>query len=398
MPFRCRFLACCLPLLFAALPAWALPQETYIWQRQWSPALAEAAAATAPLLQGWRVLAGEVDGRGQWQPARPDLAALRATGLPLRGVIRISGRKTPDLDQVARRANDILAEWSQAGVALRGLEIDHDAPTAQLPPYATFLHGLRGRLPAGTSLAITALPTWLNDAAALRALLAEADESVLQVHAVQRPGQGLFNGAQAMTWAEAWAKHTNKPWRVALPAYGSRVSFDEAGRLLGIDSERSSMIKAAEARELAAVPQSVVALRDELRAAALPGLAGFLWFRLPLASDQRAWSPATFQAALRGDALRAGLGLRLQPGPAGLPRDLYIVNDGNADAPLPAVLVLAKPCSAIDAVNGYAAEVAGGLVRLRRMDGGLLRAGKARRIGWLRCEIEAKDWRLVTEE
>src|SRR5450830_446618 len=70
----------------------ALPQQAYIWQRQWTPAVAAAMQASEPLLGGWRVLAAELNAQRQWQPAYPDWQALRATSHAVVMVVRLDGQ------------------------------------------------------------------------------------------------------------------------------------------------------------------------------------------------------------------------------------------------------------------------------------------------------------------
>ncbi|WP_430395837.1 DUF3142 domain-containing protein [Ferrovibrio sp.] len=399
MPVLRFALLCLLPLLLAPAAARALQQESYIWQRKWTPELARTASQAAPLLQGWRVLAGEFGWGGYYTAVAPDFAALRAMGRPARPVLRIEGSQLPPVQAVAEQVARILSAWRAAGLEPNGIEIDCDVATARLPFYAAFLRQLRTQLPADTRLAVTALPTWLGDAESLRGLLAEADESVLQVHAVQNPGRGLFDAELARRWAEAWAKHTEKLWFIALPTYGSRVSLDASGNVVGIASERGHLVGGSEVRELAVSPERAAAFRDALYKAPPRGLAGIVWFRLPLAGDQRAWSLRSFHAVLRGEPLQATIVLRLrQKLEVGTDHaDMFLVNEGNADAPLPARLRLQRPCAALDAVNGYRLEQAAGGIVLRRTDDGLLRAGMARPIGWLRCAVEQADW-LVEQE
>jgi hypothetical protein len=68
-----------------------------------------------------------------------------------------------------------------------------------------------------TDLTVTALPTWLASPQ-LASLLAVADASTLQVHAVLDPRLGLFDGERARDWMGQYAAQTRRPWHVALPA------------------------------------------------------------------------------------------------------------------------------------------------------------------------------------
>ncbi|KAG0755400.1 hypothetical protein G6F22_020623 [Rhizopus arrhizus] len=99
--------------------------------------------------------------------------------------------------------------WRHAGITVAGVEIDYDCATSKLPAYRDFLAALKSRLGPDSALSITALPTWLNSPE-LDALLKMADESVLQVHAVLNPTQGLFDAKRA----HACVAHLRQPWRL----------------------------------------------------------------------------------------------------------------------------------------------------------------------------------------
>lgn len=104
-----------------------------------------------------------------------------------------------------------MNEWKEAGIKLAGIEIDFDAPTAKLVEYQQLLRTLRQNLPAELKLSITALPDWLNSPH-LPALLADADISVLQVHTVLSPQQGLFDSKLAKRWSTQYARISPHPF------------------------------------------------------------------------------------------------------------------------------------------------------------------------------------------
>ncbi|MDZ5648515.1 DUF3142 domain-containing protein [Nitrospirillum sp. BR 11828] len=132
----------------AYLPA-PLPNDIYVWQRAWTPALGQAMDLAAPDIAAWRILAAEVSADGQIAPALANdgrLEALRAhlAGRPVILVVRIDGRLSDaDPAPLVAAALAPLDRWHQAGVAVAGLEIDHDCPTSRLPFYARFLTDLR---------------------------------------------------------------------------------------------------------------------------------------------------------------------------------------------------------------------------------------------------------------
>lgn len=363
-----------------------LPQQAYIWQRQWSPAVAAAMQASEQLVGGWRVLAAELTTQRQWKTASPDWQALKTTQHAIVMVVRLDGQ-TESLDAATHaRISDLLARWRQQGVPVAGVEIDYDCPTSQLPAYRNFLAGLRQSLDRDTTLSITALPTWLNSPE-LGKLLAVADESVLQVHAVMNPRQGLFDAERAQAWLKAYAKQTAHPWRVALPSYGTRVSWDDNGRISTVESERPLLASGNAAQELTTSPAVVSAFLAQLDKNPAPGLVGVVWFRLPTEDDVRNWSLPTWQAVLARQPLASAVTVEARANAQAGLHDLTLRNNGNADSALPLIVRIdaASACDAADGINGYALEADAQGKYLRRTRDGLLRAGYQRNIGWAHC-------------
>lgn len=383
--------AAALMLLLLALsacqrPVSDLPNDAYIWQRRWTPALQDALAGGADAVQTWRVLAAEMSAGGRWIDARPDLTALAAAGRPAVLVLRLDGRV--DALNAADTAARIVATsqaWRDSGITLAGVEIDYDCATSKLPAYHEFLMALKSRMERGLRLSITTLPTWLNSAE-LDALLKVPDETVLQVHAVMNPTQGLFDAGRANAWTRAFADRTQRPWRVALPTYGSRVSWDDDGNISAIESERPALMTTTRASELVASPAVMAAFAEGLRQNPPAGLAGLVWFRLPTAADERAWSLATWRAVLMRQPLAPELQVTAQPAAAQNTLDLILSNTGNADATLPFTIRWNGVCRAGDGINGYTLERDGAGWYLRRSHDGLFRAGSLRNIGWIRCD------------
>lgn len=367
-------------------PVSDLPNDAYIWQRRWTPALQDALAAGADAVRTWRVLVAEMSAGGRWIDAQPDLPALAAAGRPAWMVLRLDGRVDAlNVQDTTARITAASRAWRDAGVQWAGVEIDYDCPTSKLPAYREFLAALKNRLESSTALSITTLPTWLNSPE-LDALLKVPDEAVLQVHAVMNPTQGLFNADRASAWIEAFARRTQRPWRVALPTYGSRVSWDDDGNISAIESERPALTPAGRASELVAAPAAMAAFADHIRQDPPAGLSGLVWFRLPTAQDQRAWSLPTWRAVLLRQPLNPVLQVTAQPAAADGTLDLMLSNTGNADTTLPITIRWNGVCRGGDGINGYTLERDGAGGYLRRGPDGLLRAGSSRNIGWIRCE------------
>ncbi|WP_447917717.1 DUF3142 domain-containing protein [Achromobacter aegrifaciens] len=375
-------------LLLAACgkPDADLPGDAYVWQRSWTPPVSQALADNADVVRAWRVLMAEMNPDGRWFAAAPDLAALTAAKRPVVMVLRLDGRADalPAADVLARIAA-ARGAWQNAGVTLAGIEIDYDCPTSKLPAYAAFLEVLKRGLGPDLPLSITALPTWLNGSG-LDALLRIPDEAVLQVHAVLSPEQGLFNAKRASAWLAAFANRTQRPWRVALPTYGSRVSWNDDGSIAAVESERPALLPGDRASELVATPAAMAAFVDEIHRSRPRGLAGIVWFRLPTARDERAWSLTTWRAVLTRQPLLPALSVAARATGGSGAQDLILSNGGNADAALPFTIRWEGACRVADGINGYTLEHDTGGAFLRRSQDGLLRAGGQRNIGWIRCE------------
>ncbi len=385
----CALLLTCL-ILGCARVNLSLEHQAYVWQRVWTPAVIDAVHAAPADFSALRVLVVEMRSDGELQPINPALAALAQTGLPVTAVVRIDGQLAPASSAVLLPIlTSLQQQFRNAGIGLRGIEIDHDCASARLPQYAILLAELRQKLPLELRLSITALPTWLQTRD-LETVLAPVDEAVLQVHAVQNPNRGLFSRTQAATWIAAFAARSNKPFRIALPAYGSRVDWDENGRVVAVTSETSASRAGSEQRELRADPREVAALLQALQRDPPPHLAGIVWFRLPTVDDQRAWRTSTLHAVIAGQPLRADVRAQLSLREAPGLYDVLLENHGNLDADLPAsIRVAASGCQA-DGLNGYVLTDEETLpaekdLRWQLQKSARLAAGQQRIIGWLRC-------------
>jgi hypothetical protein len=353
----------------------------YVWQLAWTPAVRSALARTAPAMARVHVLALEIDPASEAREPTLDVEALRQLVQPIVAVVRIDGRAR-DLALTQERIHDLMQWWREQHIPMQAIEIDFDCATSQLDAYARFLSGLRAQLPAGTQLAITALPAWMASTR-LPELARRADEVVLQVHAVSNPLDGLFDAARAREWIERYARISSTPFKVALPAYGSRVQWDEHGRVVAVVSETRASPGIGMQRELAVEPQVLAAFVHGLARHPVPHLSGIVWFRMPTDADQRAWSVPTFLAVVRAQPLRHAVSARFEPHGAG--GDIVIANAGTLDAPAPRSVRLDADCEAADAVSGYTLQRRAGSLRWERSSAGSMRAGATVHIGWANC-------------
>ena len=364
--------------------------EAYIWQRQWTPAVVAAVSLQQSVFAGWRVLGLQVIG-SQKLVIRPDLAALASSARPVRLVVRIEGARGPlAVPELMAGLSPLVDEWRGAGLDLSGIEIDHDCATAALDDYASWLRELRGAMPRELRLSITALPSWL-DSPALEQVLAAVDDSVLQVHAVQRPDRTLFDAASARVWTLAYAARTAKPFALALPAYGVRVDTDAQGRVRAVDAEADIERSSASGRELRADPREVARLLRDLADDGPEHLSGYLWFRLPVAGDRRGWSATTLASVIAGKALQAHFVVESTINEGGS-LDLQVRNLGTLDAQ-PPLVDLPSHCRLGDALGRYRLQSTKAALQLAPDPDAWLAAGERMDIGWVRCdEALEREW------
>lgn len=340
-------MALILPLGCAAPPR---PQHAYVWQRTWDDAVRAGVAQAAPVFDGLRVNAASVGQDGERLHA-VDPSALGDE--PVIAVVRIEATVAPDPARTGALLDHLAREWRGAGVALTGVEIDHDCPTRALPQYAAALSRIRGALDPSVGLSITALPTWATAPTEAAAVAASVDAVVLQVHTVDRGV--LFDRARAEAAVRAWAPLTDRPLWVAVPAYGMAVG----GRPTRVDPvELAGFVRALDRR-----------------------IAGVVWFRLPVPGDRSTWSLPAIRAAIRGEVPRGAVRVSVSPGPAGA-FDVALVGEGDVWAPAPPRIAFEGGCTAGDALPGWSFSPGG----FTRIDPLPIDPGATVAVGWLRCE------------
>lgn len=368
-----------------------LSQQAYVWQRTWTPAVSEAVRDVPQPISAWRVLVAETDAAGGWRRFDPDVSALESGHRPLIAVIRIDGqRRVADADLLAR---DILRSFDTFPNGVWGsLEIDYDCPTNGLSRYARLLTALRARLPSGIGLSITALPTWIGSDR-LRELLSIPNQSVLQVHSVIDPHRGLFDPTLARAWIEAYARISPRPFSIALPDYGSRVEFDTRGRLVDVISEDEDPGPERAGEELQAAPVSVARFLAALRVSHPSLLRGIVWFRLPVAGDQRIWSTETWGRVMSGEALKPHLVIAVLKDSYGA-YQVRLGNSGNVDAPMPGLVVVPVGCPEADGEGPYEVQQRAGETVWQLSTARWLPVGHSVRVGWIRCRFEEEGVHL----
>ena len=357
----------CQPQERAAGP---LPQEAYVWQRAWTPAVREAVSQASDFA-GLTVLAAEIDlSQSPLKAFRVgiDWQALRNAGRPVGLALRIgrfqgwgggTGRFEDEPETVRRLADlagDLAKQARSHGLGLREIQIDYDCPESKLSDYPVLIEAVR-RSVSPTPVTITALPSWLRHHKAFRSLSRKADGVVLQVHSPRSPD--LVDPSEAARAVEEAAK-AGRPFRVALPTYST------------------------------ADPDAMAGLVRRWTADRPPELTGLVWYRLPVASDSHNWPRATLKAVMTGRAPRREIRTALRrPNPALVEIDL--LNTGEAEVPLPSPVDLrwdSDTLLAADSLFGYRLLQSG--PRAARLESPEptrgLRPGERRTIAWFRFQ------------
>lgn len=367
----------------APKPIPPLEQQVYIWQRQWTAQHTIALQHSQNSFSQLRILAAQNHPKEGWVNTNINVQQLAQDQRPIIAVIRLDGQlHTLNTVQILQQLQQLTQTWQQLPVKLVGLEIDYDAGNAKLADYVEFLQVLRQQLPTSLSLSVTVLPAWLNTAA-LSALRNVTDHTVLQVHAVNPLTQGLFDPAQAATWIERYQQQAQRPFYVALPAYGAGMTASGA-----VESE-VTLPEAGIRQEYIVDPRAVAALIQQIQHQPPAQLKGWLWFRLPLPNDQRAWAWSTLQKVITEQPLQAQLQLQAKAATQGL-YDLTLVNFGDLPAVLPATITLqGQACHVADIRPIYQPNLQANGLQLKRnsqLQNNTLAAGNSQILGWVRCD------------
>lgn len=123
------------------------------------------------------------------------------------------------------------------GAQITGLQLDFDIPTRLLDRYAALLRAVRPRLPQGTQLSVTGLPTWMGSSR-IDDLLKETDFWTPQLYGATIP-DGIdkripIASPTIVRQAVVKARECNRPFYAGLAAYGYAVLYSEKGALIEV--------------------------------------------------------------------------------------------------------------------------------------------------------------------
>jgi len=379
-----------------------LIQRGYLWQRDWTPSVASAMQEAEKPMDGIVVLGAEIvweDGKAWALKANIGWELLKKSGKPCALAVRIAPYPGPfskndeSIRTIAAVVKSLLDEARSHDVVLSEFQIDFDCAQKKLAGYHDWLRTL---IPVihPTKLVITTLPSWLDEPEFPK-LVGEADGYVLQVHSVptrEESGKdSLCDPVLARKWV-AKAANLGTPFSVALPTYRCLVGYDPSGKLLGVamDSVEPSWPPGTHLLEFATNADEMADLVKEWKTARPAGLRELLWYRLPVATDQRNWRWETLSAVMEGrrpthhlEAIQSEIN----------PVDLSIINTGEAEEHLDCDMVVKWTGSqlvASDALPGWTISTEKEMATFNSQPGYRLSLspGGRLRLGWLRFDRE----------
>jgi hypothetical protein len=309
------------------------------------------------------------------------------------------------LKAIAGEAERLLDEARAHRVEPTELQLDFDCAQRKLAGYTLWVRAVR-RMIRPLPLVITALPAWLDEDR-FPTLAREADGYVLQVHSVPTLAESghavLCDTALARQWVGK-ASALGMPFSVSLPAYWCVAGYDGRGKLLGVamDSVQPAWPPGTSMLEFSANADEIADLVGEWKRKRPAGMKELLWYRVPVATDQRNWRWPTLDAVMAGRKPAHRVEALLTAGEN--PVDVSIVNRGQAEERSRWSVTLdwngAEP-TAWDALPGWSVTVEkdSAVFTTAPGEGGLrLSPGERRSIGWIRydkvtvprCQVEAQ--------
>jgi len=381
-------------------PSKPLLQRGYLWQRDWTPAVADAVTEAGQRLDGLVILGAEID----WRDGTPRCIKasipwklLRGARKPIAIALRVAPFPGPfAADDRSARAiigavESLLADARKDGVTPGEFQLDFDCAQKKLAGYRLWVRALRPAV-GHLRFVITTLPAWLDEPEFSR-LARDADGYVLQVHSVptiQESGTAVLCDTRlARKWAAKAAK-LGLPFSVALPTYRCLAGYGPSGKLLGVamDSVQPAWPAGTSLLDFAANADDLAGLVKEWEASRPAGLRELLWYRIPVATDARNWRWATLSAVMAG---RKPMRRIEASGEGDNPVDLSIANTGEADEPLECAVTASwngATLVASDALPGWRVRTEKNFSVFTLEPGYRLRLspGDKRGIGWLRYD------------
>lgn len=397
----------------------ALPQDVYVWQRDWSPAVREAVADESGHFRRFVILAAEISPRspsGRVAEINPDYAgvaksvreiglAIRIAPLPLKDTDAMApdSSQTVQICQVAVRA---IANAQRAGLRVDELQIDFDCAESKLAGYENWVDAIK-RAITPTRVVITVLPSWMKHAT-FAELVRSAGSYILQVHSLHKPNgpddpMNLCDIAEARQYAAQAAK-LGVPFRVAFPTYSYMAGFSPDGKLLGLsaDGPAASWPVGTILRVMHSDPVALGSQVAQWLAKPPLGMTGIIWYRLPIAGEAMNWRAITLHEVMAGRSPKPRVAVQLVHTQAALV-DIFLANTGDADGPIAGSVNTSLPASEV-----IASEAMGGFDRIDTPTGNVsfsaansptqrwIAPGERLEVGWLRLSADKEVQADVT--
>lgn len=411
-PGRARLLPSRLALIFSSLAfaflshAASLPQQAYLWQRAWTPAVIDSALTHANSFSELVLLSGEVSwnhARPIWTPAAIRWDIARQLKTPLGLALRIDPFPGPFSTQdetastLAALAASIIHAAQANGINPRELQIDFDCAASKLAGYAAWVRAFQPAI-APIPIVITALPSWL-DQPAFHDLASACGAYVLQVHSLHRPRSydapfTLCDTDEARAAVQR-ASSLGIPFRVALPTYAYVLAFAPDGQFAGLSAEGPAKTWPANARlrEVWADPIALAPLVQQWSAQPPSAMRGVIWYRLPNDSDTLNWRWPTLDAMVHLRSPRESFHAEARRVEAGL-YDISLVNHGELDVSSRLAVEVhwqGARLAAGDALRGFElADSSPFSAKFTSANPPRLRAGSQCPIGWIRLTKDAE--------
>src|ERR1700676_1652685 len=145
-----------------------LRQRGYIWQRDWTSAVAESVAEAERRLDGVVLLGAEVDAKAPGTiKGSIDWEKLKDAKKPLAVALRVAPFSGPfaaddaTIKEITRVAKSLLKDAKAHGVILAEFQLDFDCAQKSLAGYRRWVRTLRSLIQP-VRFVITALPAWLD--------------------------------------------------------------------------------------------------------------------------------------------------------------------------------------------------------------------------------------------
>ena len=405
--------------LFALLGCYRSPtivsghllQRGYLWQRAWNPAVIAAVQEAGKRMDGMVIIGAEI----VWNGSTPetirgniDWNTLKNVRKPIALALRVApypgpfSRDDPAAKFITKVATSLIADATSHQLEVSEFQLDFDCAQKKLSGYRLWVEAVRTAV-RPTRFVITTLPAWLNEAAFVP-LVRAADGYVLQVHSVPVSSQNERSFLLDTNLARQWIKKAASfgiPFSVALPTYRCLAGYDKTGKLLGVamDSVDLAWPPGTRTLDFSTDADDTAKLVSEWLSVRPAELKELIWYRIPVATDQRNWRWPTLAAIMAGrnpiHKLQA-----IQRGDN--PIDYAIVNLGEADKLAGAKLTVrwvGASLVSFDALPGWTVALEKTRAIFTRTHGSAmeLSPGNERSVGWLRFD-NAVNTESVAEE